>query len=101
MSDLPTWNEFRTAALARGCDEAIVRDWAALEVVAEHSHPFNAEAVVVAGEMWLARSGRVEHLLPGDTFVLAPNERHDERYGPDGATYWVARTSATTPLGRR
>jgi hypothetical protein len=33
----------------------------------------------------------VQHLLPGDTFALERDERHAERYGDDGATYWVAR----------
>lgn len=31
------------------------------------------------------------HLHAGDTFMLARDVPHTERYGPDGATYWVAR----------
>ena len=93
MADLPTWDDFRCAALARGCNEAVVRDWTPLEVVPEHSHPFKAEALVVAGEMWLTQNGQVAHVVVGDTFTLAAHELHDERYGPAGATYWVARTA--------
>ena len=33
----------------------------------------------------------VRELRPGDRFALAPDEPHDERYGDEGATYWVAR----------
>ena len=33
----------------------------------------------------------VQHLLPGDCFTLQRQVLHDERYGPEGATYWVAR----------
>ena len=93
VSDLPTWIVFQVAAKERGCTEAVVREWDPQQVVVEHSHPFTAEALIVKGEMWLGRAGRVDHLLPGDTFVLVAGERHDERYGPVGATYWVARTS--------
>ena len=93
MSNLVSWNEFQSAALARGADEAVTRDWSPFEVVPTHSHPFAAAALVVAGEMWLNQNGAVKHLMPGDTFSLAADEPHDERYGPDGATYWVARTT--------
>ena len=93
MSITPSWNEFHAASIARGSDEVMVREWRALEVVPTHTHPFAAEALVVAGEMWLGRNGAIKHLLPGDTFALVANEPHDERYGPDGATYWVARTN--------
>ena len=97
MSTIPSWAEFEAVARTRGCDEVMVRDWSPHEVVPTHSHPFAAEALVVAGEMWLTRNTDVEHLKPGGTFVLAPGEPHDERYGPDGATYWVARTTPVEP----
>ena len=93
MRNIPSWTEFEAAALARGSDEVVVRTWPPLEVVPTHSHPFVADALVVTGEMWLTRHDGVQHLVPGDTFALAANELHDERYGPDGATYWVARTT--------
>jgi hypothetical protein len=41
--------------------------------------------------MWLTCHGQTQHLLPGDTFELARDVPHDERYGPEGAVYWVAR----------
>jgi hypothetical protein len=31
------------------------------------------------------------HLRPGDGFQLARDEPHAERYGAEGAIYWVAR----------
>lgn len=31
------------------------------------------------------------HLLPGATFRLDADVPHAERYGSEGATYWVAR----------
>ncbi|WP_269631053.1 hypothetical protein [Pelomonas sp. BJYL3] len=41
--------------------------------------------------MWLTVEGSTRHLLPGDLFELAAGVLHAERYGPQGATYWVAR----------
>ena len=89
-----TFTEFEADALARGFDEVLVRDWSPHQVVDEHRHPFAADALVVAGEMWLTEGTGTRHLRPGDTFTLAPDVPHAERYGADGATYWVARRNA-------
>ena len=69
----------------------LARSWDPLTVLDTHTHPFAVKAVVVAGEMWLGCRGDTRNLLPGDTFTLDRDEPHDERYGPQGATYWVAR----------
>ena len=83
--------EFQAAALARGFDEVLVRDWAPGQVLDEHAHPFDASAVVVRGTMWLTVGDETRCLTRGDTFELARDTPHGESYGPDGATYWVAR----------
>ena len=82
---------FESRALADGYDEVIVREWAPDLVVASHQHSFAAKAVVVRGEMWLDVGAGPRHIPVGDTFELAPHVVHDERYGSEGATYWVAR----------
>ena len=87
-------DQFRTEMLAAGYNEVLERPWAPNTVVDTHTHPFEANAVVVQGEMWLAvENGADRHLRPGDRFHLQPNVPHAERYGPEGATYWVARRS--------
>ena len=83
----PSFDEFRRDALARGFDEVLERRWEPGTVLESHTHPFGVEALVVQGEMWL--DGR--RLTPGDRFQLEAHVPHDERYGGDGATYWVAR----------
>ena len=89
--DDASFDAFEREALAEGFDEVLARSWAPLTVLDTHTHPFAVKAVVVAGEMWLGCRGDTRHLLPGDTFTLDRDEPHDERYGPQGATYWVAR----------
>ena len=88
-----TFEEFRQDALARGCDEVLVREWPAGKVVAQHTHPFSARALMVRGEMWLRiGSEQARHLRAGDTFEVEGARPHDERYGAEGVTLWVART---------
>jgi quercetin dioxygenase-like cupin family protein len=87
-----TFEEFEAKARNAGFDEALARDWEPNSLVETHSHPFEAHATVTQGEMWLIREGgETQHLLAGDGFVLARGTPHSERYGPEGATYWVAR----------
>ncbi|GAC1528875.1 MAG: hypothetical protein NVS2B4_07010 [Ramlibacter sp.] len=87
MALLPTFDQFQRDALARGFDEVLERHWAPDTVLDLHSHPFDADALVVQGQMWLDE----RPLAPGATFQLSRGTPHSERYGPEGATYWVAR----------
>ena len=91
---MPTFADFEAQALARGFDEVIERRWPPGAVVATHTHAFDADALVTEGEMWLTCGHSTRHLRPGDTFTLARDVAHDERYGPAGATYWVARRNS-------
>ena len=85
------FDEFAATARAQGWSEILERDWPALAVLDEHVHPFAVNALVVRGEMWLTVDGQTRHLRPGDRFEVAREVPHAERYGPQGATYWVAR----------
>ena len=87
----PNFDAFRDEALACGCDEALVREWGPDTLLETHTHAFDAEAIVVQGELWLSENGRIRHLTRGGTFRLRAGTPHAERYGPDGATYWVGR----------
>ncbi len=91
---LLTFAEFEGLALSHGADEVLVRHWEPDHVVEEHAHPFEAQALVVAGQMWLTSAGQTRHLVAGDEFHLHAGTLHAERYGPEGATYWVARRKA-------
>ena len=89
-----TFDDFRAEAQRLGFDESLARDWAPDTVLDTHTHPFSVEAQVVRGEMWLTIGAATRHLQPGDRFTLAREVPHAERYGPAGATYWVARRNA-------
>lgn len=88
------FEEFEAAARAQGFDEVLERRWASGTVIDVHEHPFAFRAVVVQGEMWLTSGGETRHLKEGDEFALEQGVSHAERYGPEGATYWVARRTA-------
>lgn len=88
---IPSYQQFETAARARGFDEVLERRWAPDAVAPQHTHPFAVEALVVEGEMWLTVGDATRHLRPGDRFELGAEVPHAERYGSAGATYWAAR----------
>jgi hypothetical protein len=96
LPSLPTYADYEAAALAAGADAVLERHWAPLTVLDTHTHPFAASALIVQGEMWLAvdeggQTGAERHLRVGDRFDVAREVPHRERYGAEGATYWVAR----------
>ena len=86
-----TFEAFAAEARACGFDEVVERKWPPGTVVESHTHSFTAQALVVQGEMWLKVGDEERHLQPGDEFTLPSGTPHEERYGPEGATYWVAR----------
>ncbi len=91
MTDAPDLDAFDARARADGFQELLDRDWGADEEVPEHTHPFDARALVTRGEMWLAIGGQPRHLRVGDGFDIIAGTPHTERYGAHGATYRVAR----------
>jgi hypothetical protein len=88
-----TFDEFKKQSLATGAHEVLERKWAADTLLQTHTHSFSAKALVAEGELWLTTEGNTKHLTVGGTFELSSGTPHSERYGPEGATYWVARTN--------
>ena len=74
-----------------GYDEFILRKWDPFHQIPEHTHPFLIKALVTAGTMWLTVRDIERQLTVGDVFELDYEEPHRERYGPEGASYLVAR----------
>jgi quercetin dioxygenase-like cupin family protein len=90
-----SFDAFHAAALATGFDETLERVWAPGAVLDLHTHPFDGGAVRTQGEMWLSGGDETPHLRLGGSFRTERSIPHSERYGTDGATYWVARRNAT------
>lgn len=85
--------EFEARARAQGFNEVLVREWAPGQVVETHTHPFDVFALVVRGGLVLSCEGQDRTLGAGQPFELPRDTPHQERYGPEGATFWVARRS--------
>lgn len=93
MSLAQTFQEYEAEHRLQGFSEVVERHWPPLTVLESHEHEFHAKALVVTGDMWLTENGETHWLHAGSTFELAAGVAHAERYGSDGATYWVARRS--------
>ena len=91
----PTYAVFEAWARAQGFDEVLERSWPPGQIVGTHAHPFEVSALMVQGELWLSCGGDTRHLKAGDRFELAMDMPHEERYGPEGATFWMARKYPT------
>jgi quercetin dioxygenase-like cupin family protein len=57
----------------------------------DHSHPFEAMALVLQGEMRIHAGGEIKIYRAGDVFHLRRGEPHRETYGPDGVEYLSGR----------
>ncbi len=92
-----TFQQFDADARARGFDEVIEREWSPGLELQVHAHPFKVQAQVVRGEFWLTCGDSTRHLPAGSGFTLDRDTPHAERYGPQGATVWVARRHSAAP----
>lgn len=83
--------EFMTTLAREGFPDAVevVKDGAGF--APEHTHPFEAKALILAGDMRI-RVGDAERVYQvGDIFHLQPGVVHSEDYGQQGVTYLVGR----------
>lgn len=60
-------------------------------MLGEHTHPFEAKALVLEGEILLRCGAREQRCRAGDIFHLQAGEPHQEFYGPQGVRYLVGR----------
>ena len=84
-------DEFVGALKREGFEEVVTVTRDPNGTVEDHTHPFEAKALVVHGELTI-RIGATERVYKtGDVFHLQANVSHSERYGPDGVQYLVGR----------
>lgn len=56
-----------------------------------HTHPFEARALILEGEITIVAEGKTQFCKAGELFQLAANVPHTEVYGPAGVRYIAAR----------
>lgn len=83
--------EFRAAlARARGAElMTVMREPGGR--LGEHTHPFEARAIILNGDITIATAEGARRYLPGDVFYLAAGQPHAEWYGPAGVSYLAGR----------
>jgi quercetin dioxygenase-like cupin family protein len=57
----------------------------------DHTHSFEAKALILEGELTLRIGDEETRYQTGDVFHLKANEAHSERCGPEGVCYLVGR----------
>ena len=85
-----TEKEFRELLAAQGFETValVEREPGSLDT---HTHPFEARALILDGEITIVSERGTQHCGAGATFHLAVNESHAESYGPRGVRYLAGR----------
>lgn len=87
-----TFHQFQSLMLAAGYDDVIERIWPPNTTLENHTHPFEANGILVNGVMSLRiEDGPARSLSSGDTYHVFAGVTHAEIYGDEGATVWAAR----------
>ena len=63
--------------------------------IGQHTHAFEAKALILSGQLDIDLDGKNTTYLMGDIFHLQANQVHAESYGPQGVKYLVGRKELT------
>ena len=70
------------------------REMAANTINADHAHDFDAQVLVVDGEITIVRDGKAHTFRKGDTCEVPAGTVHAEQVGPQGVRYIAGRRRA-------
>jgi len=84
-------NSFEARLKAEGYPEIRVNEFEPNRKNAEHSHPFDALALVLDGDITITVDGKATTYRRGDEFSMKAGCRHIEDIGPQGVSYLVGR----------
>ena len=84
-------NRFEARLKAEGYPEIRVNEFEPNRKNAEHSHPFDALALVLDGDITITVDGKATTYRRGDEFSMKAGCRHIEDIGPQGVSYLVGR----------
>jgi quercetin dioxygenase-like cupin family protein len=83
--------EFNTMLTTEGFQTLVTVEREANGGLDLHSHPFEAKALILEGELHIQVGDREQFYTVGDVFHLNADVPHTERYGPTGVKYLVGR----------
>ena len=83
--------DFQVQLKADRFEEAVAIDRPAGYAMGEHQHPFDACALITAGDITLVVDGVSSHYREGDVFRLPAGTPHLEAAGPLGVSYLSGR----------
>ena len=86
-----TPQEFDAALQAEGYSPAFLVERPTGYSLGDHQHPFDACALITAGEFTLTVEGQSRTYASGDIFRVPAGIGHLEKAGPEGATYLACR----------
>ena len=86
-----TLQEFHNKLQTNGFDAAVPVDRAIGYAMGEHQHPFDACALITAGDITLVVDGVSSHYRVGDVFRLPAGTPHLEAAGSQGVSYLSGR----------
>ena len=82
---------FETRLRNDGFSQTVIVEREANGRLGLHTHPFEALALILAGEIRIDVDGESRLYRVGEVFHLAAAEPHSESYGPEGVRYLVGR----------
>ena len=83
--------EFHDELKANRFDAAVAIDRPVGYAMGEHQHPFDACALITAGDLTLVVAGVSSQYRVGEVFRLAAGTPHLEAAGPQGVSYLAGR----------
>jgi quercetin dioxygenase-like cupin family protein len=83
--------EFESLLAAEGFEQVVTVEREPSGSMDLHSHPFEAKALVVHGQLGIRTEDGGRQYHAGDVFHLQADVPHSETYGPAGVTYLVGR----------
>jgi Cupin domain len=86
---------FVNALSAEGFAEPVKVNREANGFLDSHTHPFEAKALILEGEIKISVADEERVYRAGDVFHLMENTAHCEYYGPSGVSYLVGRKTKT------
>jgi len=82
-------NSFESRLRDEGFSQTVIVEREANGRLDLHTHPFEALALILAGEIRIDADGESRLYRVGEVFHLVAEQPHSERYGPEGVRYRV------------